>query len=87
MQNVIMVIGMWVIIESFVAADKMDKGDKASRLAKYGFACASGIIGVLLGWLDVAHWTHAVMLVAVGLFLWPVVRYRLFGKYRNRIGD
>lgn len=87
MQNLMILLGLWVIVESFIAADKMDKGDRLCRMMKYGATCAAGFQGVALGWLNLANWTHAIFLIALGLFLWPTVLYRFRGEYRNRVND
>jgi hypothetical protein len=91
MQSIIMwALGVYIALECFVSFYKMHHGDKFCRLAKYGFALATGLLGVALHYALSGHavvWLWLVPNLAVALFLWPTTNARFTGGFKNRIGD
>lgn len=91
MQTIIFwLFAIYITIECFAAFYKMHLGDKLCRLAKYGFACSVGLLGVIF---NVGMNSNPICLIwlipniAISLFLWPTTYARFTGKFRNRIGD
>jgi len=77
-------IGLYLLIESTIAASLMDKGDKLCRVAKYLVTGVCGMWMVLSNGVD--SW-HIIMGFALILFLWPKMLDRLFiifGKCKRK---
>lgn len=81
---------IYITLECFVAFWRMHQGDKFCRLAKYGMACATGLMGVALHYLLSAHavvWLWLLPNLSIALFLWPTTYARFTGEFKNRVGD
>jgi hypothetical protein len=87
MQTLFIILGFWIIVEAFIAADKMQSGDRLCRLLKYTFTLFSGLISIYLGINKKGDLTHLFMLISISLFIWPVILYRLSGRFKNRVSD
>jgi|GEM_PF-3239817 len=87
--RICLVCAIYVGVECFIAFYKMDGGDKLCRLAKYVAALISSAIVVYWFFKAPNQITIPVfiMMLAITLFIWPVMVYRWRGDYRNRIGD
>lgn len=82
-----LVLGMWVTIETFIAAYKMDGGDKLCRVLKYLCTLVSALLCIWIGVNHKADWFYLIFMLTIALFLWPVIVYRITGRYNNRIND
>jgi len=83
------ICAIYVSIECFIAFYKMDRGDRLCRLAKYVTSLISSVIVIYWFFRAPNEITISVfvMMLAITLFVWPVMIYRFRGDYRNRIGD
>lgn len=82
-------LAFYVGIECFIAFHKMDCGDRFCRLAKYVVSLIVAVTVIYYGFEAPEKITILVflMMLAIALFIWPVMIYRIRGDFRNRIGD
>lgn len=79
----VLLVGIYCVIESVSAAAEMHKGDRFCRLAKYLFAGASGLYVISIALHSSANVGMLILITAVALGLWPRMVYRITGGRRN----
>lgn len=84
---IVLVIALYVLLESLHAMMRMDGGDKACRVLKYLFTALSGAIVIQHTWRGVVTIAEFYLIFSLALFLWPTMLYRIRGEYRNRVND
>lgn len=86
---------IFIIIETFAAADQFDTGERLCRFLKYCMSLVSGILVLLTQYFGGLHQINNInlydltiwaLLLTLVLFFWPRVLAR-FGFYNRRLGD
>lgn len=89
---------IYIFTECSICWDRMNRGDRFCRLAKYSMASLVPFIGVGLCYtlplimpdISFIGWCLALWIIpdlAIALFLWPTTYARFTGGFKNRIGD
>lgn len=68
-----LLIGLYIVLESIIAASEMDSGDKPCRMAKYLLSGAAGMIIIFYQ----ANLQHLIFGLAIAAFTWPKVVKRI----------
>lgn len=84
---IVLVIALYVVLESVHAMMRMDGGDKLCRVLKYIFTALSGFVVIQHSWRGAVTTGEFYLIFSLALFLWPTMLYRIRGEYRNRIND
>lgn len=79
----VLLVGIYCVLESVSAAAEMHKGDRFCRLAKYLLAGASGLYVISIAMHSEASIGMLILIAAVALGLWPRMVYRITGGRRN----
>lgn len=79
----VVIIGVYCMLESISAAADMHGGDRLCRVSKYLLASVSGAMAIYSGVTHSATMYMLVMIASVALCIWPRMVYRLFGGQRN----
>lgn len=80
---IVILLGLYCVLESISAAGEMNKGDRLCRIGKYMLAGASGLYCVLIGMHSDATFGLALLIAAVALGIWPRMIYRITGCRRG----
>lgn len=78
----VIIIGIYCLLESISAASDMHKGDRLCRLGKYLLAGASGLYVALKGLSGHANLEILLFSSAIALCIWPRMVYRVTGRQR-----
>lgn len=89
---------IYIAVECFICFDRMNRGDRFCRMAKYTIAVIVPFIGLALCYIlpliipikIIVNLALAIWLIpslAISLFLWPTTYARFTGGFKNRIGD
>jgi len=79
----VLLVGIYCVLESVSAAAEMHKGDRFCRLAKYLLAGSSGLYVISVAMHSAASIGMLILITAVALGLWPRMVYRITGGRRN----
>lgn len=83
MNIMVVIIGLYCMLESISAAGDMHGGDRLCRILKFLLAGVSGLIAVYQGMHSSASISLLVMITSIALGIWPRMVYRIFGGQRG----
>lgn len=79
----VIILGLYCVLESISASAAMHKGDRLCRLAKFLGAGISGLFAIRIGLLGIANFTTFVMIASIALGVWPRMVFRITGGQRE----
>ena len=79
----VVIVGLYCVLESISAASDMHKGDRLCRFLKFLLAGVSGLIAVYQGLHLSASIGIFIMIMSIALGIWPRMVYRILGGQRN----
>lgn len=91
--TLLLIIGFYLVLESFWVGTKLDRGGRVCQFTKYG---SSVIVGFLTSyyaflylfhhtWQDTVPWQYSISTISIATGMWPNTFYRIFKQANRRI--